>query len=210
MAATFPGGVKVFTTKAAGEQIASAHINDLQAEVVAVETELKKTTGSVVDHGALTGLTDNDHPQYLLAERYAVKAYRDATTFTLTTSGTLYAVPLNQESYDTHAQHDNTTNPSRLTCKKAGMYLVLGTVTFGVNSTGNRDVLIQKNGGSYLGQQRLSANASGTTSCNAIAIAILAVNDYVELVARQYSGGSLDLYYADDMNNQLVMVRLGD
>ena len=66
MAATFPGGVKVFTTKQAGDQIASAHINDLQAEVVAVETELRKTTGSVVDHGSLAGLSDNDHPQYLL------------------------------------------------------------------------------------------------------------------------------------------------
>ena len=67
MAATFPGGVKVFTTKQAGDQIASAHINDLQDEVVAVETELRKTTGSVVRHGSLAGLSNNDHPQYLLA-----------------------------------------------------------------------------------------------------------------------------------------------
>ena len=68
MAATFPGGVKTFTTKQGGDQIGSAHINDLQLEVVAVETELRKTTGSVVDHGGLTGLADNDHPQYLLAD----------------------------------------------------------------------------------------------------------------------------------------------
>ena len=67
MAATFPGGVKVFTTKQAGDQIASAHINDLQDEVVAVETELRKTTGSVVSHGSLAGLSNNDHPQYLLS-----------------------------------------------------------------------------------------------------------------------------------------------
>jgi len=66
MAATFPGGVKVFTTKQAGDQIASAHINDLQDEVVAVETELRKTTGSVVSHGSLAGLSNNDHPQYRL------------------------------------------------------------------------------------------------------------------------------------------------
>jgi len=66
MAATFPGGVKTFSTKQAGDQIASAHINDLQDEVVAVETELRKTTGSVVSHGSLAGLSNNDHPQYLL------------------------------------------------------------------------------------------------------------------------------------------------
>jgi len=67
MAATFPGGVKTFSTKQAGDQIASAHINDLQDEVVAVETELRKKTGSVVSHGSLAGLSNNDHPQYLLA-----------------------------------------------------------------------------------------------------------------------------------------------
>lgn len=66
MAATFPGGVKVFTTKQAGDQIASAHINDLQDEVVAIETELRKTASSVVSHGSLAGLSNNDHPQYLL------------------------------------------------------------------------------------------------------------------------------------------------
>jgi len=65
MAATFPGGVKVFTTKQAGDQIASAHINDLQDEVVAVETELKKTSGSVVSHGSLAGLSNDDHTQYV-------------------------------------------------------------------------------------------------------------------------------------------------
>ena len=89
MAATFPGGVKVFTTKAAGEQIASAHINDLQAEVVAVETELKKTTGSVVDHGALTGLTDNDHPQYVLVNNAKIRsmtALNDDTAASITPS----------------------------------------------------------------------------------------------------------------------------
>ncbi len=89
MAATFPGGVKVFTTKQAGDQIASAHINDLQDEVVAVETELRKTTGSVVDHGGLAGLADNDHPQYLLTTGKAADSDKldgiDSTGFATST-----------------------------------------------------------------------------------------------------------------------------
>lgn len=40
MAAVFPGSVKTFSTKAPGEAIASSHINDLQAEVAAIETYL--------------------------------------------------------------------------------------------------------------------------------------------------------------------------
>ena len=67
MAASFPTSVKSFTTKTAGGGIGSDHVNDLQLEVTAIETELKKTTGSVVDHGGLAGLADNDHPQYLIA-----------------------------------------------------------------------------------------------------------------------------------------------
>ena len=64
MAASFPTSVKTFTTKTAGAGILSEHVNTIQEEVVAIETELKKTTGSVVDHGGLAGLADNDHPQY--------------------------------------------------------------------------------------------------------------------------------------------------
>lgn len=49
MAATFPGGVKVFSTKNPGEKIASSHINELQDEVVAVETQLGTNAGTWLD-----------------------------------------------------------------------------------------------------------------------------------------------------------------
>lgn len=45
MAASYPAGLKTFTTKAAGGSILSAHINDLQNEVVAVETTLGVNAG---------------------------------------------------------------------------------------------------------------------------------------------------------------------
>ena len=87
MAATFPGGVKVFTTKQAGDQIASAHINDLQDEVVAVETELRKTTGSVVSHGSLAGLNNNDHPQYvLMSGNQTIAGVKSFSSFPVTPS----------------------------------------------------------------------------------------------------------------------------
>lgn len=76
MAATFPSGVKNFTPKTDGvDKIYAAHINDIQDEVMAIETELTKTTGSVVDHGALAGLGDNDHPQYALTAHDHDSAY---------------------------------------------------------------------------------------------------------------------------------------
>lgn len=47
MAASYPGSIKTFTTKASGEAIASSHINDLQNEVVAVETQLGINAGAM-------------------------------------------------------------------------------------------------------------------------------------------------------------------
>ena len=64
MAAAFPSNIKDFADKVPGQAILSSYINDIQDEVEAIETELKKTTGSVVDHGGLSGVGDDDHPQY--------------------------------------------------------------------------------------------------------------------------------------------------
>ena len=46
MAASYPGTIKTFSTKAPGEAIASSHINDLQNEIVAVETQLGVNAGA--------------------------------------------------------------------------------------------------------------------------------------------------------------------
>lgn len=45
MAASYPGTVKTFTTKQPDGEILSAHINDLQDEVVAIETTLGADPG---------------------------------------------------------------------------------------------------------------------------------------------------------------------
>lgn len=46
MAASYPGSIKTFSTKAPGQAIASSHINDLQDEVVALETQLGTNAGT--------------------------------------------------------------------------------------------------------------------------------------------------------------------
>lgn len=49
MAASYPGSIKIFSTKESGQAIASNHINDLQNEVVAVETQLGTNAGTWQD-----------------------------------------------------------------------------------------------------------------------------------------------------------------
>ncbi len=174
----------------------------------------EKTFGAIPNLPNADPTTDNQavRKAYVdsLHTRYAARAYRDATAFSYATSGTIYALPLNQEEWDTHNHHDNVTNNTRITCKKAGMYMVNGTLTFAANATGNRDLLLRLNGTDYFAQQRLEAFASGTCTLNAFGIIPLAVNDYVELCGRQYSGGSLDSYFANKNNNYLSIYRLGE
>jgi len=60
MAASYPGSVKTFSTKAPGQAIASSHINELQDEIVAVETQLGVNAGAWQDWtpASQTGWTD--------------------------------------------------------------------------------------------------------------------------------------------------------
>lgn len=65
MAATFPNAKKSFTRIPFNTKLTSPIHNEVQEEIEAIEAELLKTSGSVIDHGALSGLGDDDHPQYL-------------------------------------------------------------------------------------------------------------------------------------------------
>lgn len=66
MAASFPTSIKSFTAKIAGDTVQPAHVNDLQDEVVAVETQLmtwtaytpvwtNSGTANTLGNGTLTG-----------------------------------------------------------------------------------------------------------------------------------------------------------
>lgn len=101
MPASYPTALKSFTTKVdVTDTNFAAHVNDLQNEVVALETYLGtdphisaalsttyatvdarleyietnfSTTAHTHDHGTLTGLGDDDHPQYLKESEYTAK-----------------------------------------------------------------------------------------------------------------------------------------
>ena len=103
----------------------------------------------------------------------------------------------NAEVFDTNGFHDNATNNSRLTVPtgKAGYYEIQANVSFNLNSTGERNYAILKNGTAvnYF-------NWSPGTQYNSMSSSIvvnLAEGDYVQLRAYQSSGGSLTVYGTD-------------
>jgi len=114
-----------------------------------------------------------------------------------TTTATWTAVTFDGEDYDTNAFHSTSTNTSRFTIPTGmgGYYRFNGVIAFAANSTGSRQIRLNKNGGAatyILGQFN---NSGGTNEVGSTfnLILNLAAGDYVEVEGLQGSGGALNL-----------------
>jgi hypothetical protein len=116
----------------------------------------------------------------------------------------------NSEYWDTDAIHDTSTYNNRLTCKTAGVYLIIGQVRWAANATGQRQVNITLSSGrSVIAAQHEHGNsASIATNMSVSCIYPLAVNDYVELAVYQDSGGNLDITATAYWSPNFQMVRI--
>lgn len=151
-------------------------------------TEVVVTLGSgtaTVSTGQLLG---DIRPTYKGA-----RVYRN-TAQTLTT-GTAAAVSFDAESFDTDTLHDNATNPTRLTAHIGGKWRISTTVSFDPNVTGMRRVFFRKNGTTSLAECNAAPNptAAQASSVHLSTTESLAATDYIEVMARQDSGGDLDI-----------------
>ena len=150
----------------------------------------------------------------VVSQAPAVRVTHNATQ-TLTT-GLNGVLAFNTERYDqaggsADTMHDTVTNNSRLTCRYAGVYSIKGMVEFAFNATGVRTVQIRLNGTTNIGTAREQAVTSGsnTTIVQVVSEYVLAVNDYVELLAFQDSGGNLNATVSGNYAPEFMMVRVG-
>lgn len=139
---------------------------------------------------ALVGLhEDEDIEQEPLIDN--CQLYRSSLVTVVTATPTVLG--WDAESFDGNGLHSLVTNPSRITIKKAGVYLLVSKVNWDTNATGNRIQRFKKNG-STISSLTLVANAE---EYNFLYFASLAVGDYVELEVEQDSGVNLDLAATD-------------
>jgi hypothetical protein len=98
------------------------------------------------------------------------------------------------EEADTHGMHSTVSNTSRLTCVRAGWYLVMASPAWTAGA-GRRLHMILKNGTEVARSEWPSANppGGGVPDQSFTKLVSLAVNDYVELQVLQSSGGNLNL-----------------
>ena len=105
----------------------------------------------------------------------------------------------NTETFDTDGFHSTSSNTGRITAPtgKAGYYLLTANLTYAKNATGERFLILMKNG-TKVNQQSYGNFGSGAyISMSFSDVIYLAVADYVELQTYQSSGGALSII----MNN---------
>lgn len=125
------------------------------------------------------------------------------------TNATPALVSFNSEAFDTNAIHDNSTNNTRLTCKTAGVYLITATIAYAANATGERSTLIQLGGTTLLAGVLTLGSPTNPTRHSLSTIYPLTVNQYVEILAFQSSGGALNTDLSSGFTPTFMMVRLG-
>lgn len=154
---------------------------------------------------AFRALVNADLPGTIWARAYHNAAQSIANVTTT-------ALALNSEREDTDTIHDTATNNSRLTCKTAGVYAIWGCVEYAANAAGVvRSCSIRLNGATYLisfGVHPIQGGAVAT-ALQAATVYRLAVNDYVELMVYQDSGGALNVNSAGNYSPEFSMLRLG-
>lgn len=144
----------------------------------------------------------------------AVRVFHNAAQ-SLTTA-TLTALAFNSEHIDQSSNvadtmHDTVTNNSRLTCRYAGVYQISASVEFANNATGIRLLRIRHSVGgvSIASDARSNAGGGDPVSISISALYPMAVNEYVELLAYQSSGGNLNVNSVGNYSPYFMMVRVG-
>lgn len=128
-----------------------------------------------------------------------------------TTSGADTALTFDSERYDTDTIHSTSSNTGRLTATTAGKYHISGTVAFAANGTGARGLGIKLNGSTFIALVRLPAVAGGS-DITALTIDTeydLSATNYVELIAYQTSGGSLNVSAGGNYSPEFMMTKIG-
>lgn len=95
------------------------------------------------------------------------------------------------ETEDNDVMHDNVTNNSRITIKTAGRYNIIFLATFQSNAAGFRIGNIRLNGTTIIGSNVVPAVNGNATRVVVTRSRRFAVNDYIEALGHQTSGGNL-------------------
>lgn len=124
-------------------------------------------------------------------------------------TGPWTALAMNTDVYDPLALHDVVTNNSRITFNFTGRVECHLHFVYDSNSTGVRSCSIRKNGTSFRGVVPRNATSGDNTGAQALCELDVVPGDYVEPMALQNSGVSLNVLSAADYSPHFFVKRVG-
>lgn len=115
------------------------------------------------------------------------------------------AALIDTEEIDSDNAHSTVTNTSRFTAQTAGWYRYSGGFSLTGNATGTRNLFIAKNSGAVPGSgQDMGVPGAATWSgCVRAGFVSLIVNDFLEIMLFQNSGGALNTVIASGIEPNL-------
>lgn len=158
----------------------------------------------------ITAAKLNNYEAGITAAHFAPAAHVYHATNQTTTTGVPFTFAFDTERFDTDTIHDTVTNNSRLTCKTAGKYQITGSIAWDVNATGLREARLFLNGTTVIGKDyRMTVTTALESTYQTVTVLWdMAVNDYVELLGRQLSGGNLAATGTSSGLTQFMMARV--
>lgn len=119
-------------------------------------------------------------------------------------TATLTALAFNSERFDTNTLHDTSTNNSRLTCQRAGLYAIFGSIYWESGTTGNY-LLIREGGDTTIAQtDGVDENRQSISTLYKLAAA-----EYVELVVYHGTGSGQNIENHANYSPEFGMCWLG-
>lgn len=160
--------------------------------------------GGTAVTGVATTIPHSDHVHAITVPK--ARVFNTGNVSTLIS--TLTAMLFDSERYDNDAIHDTATNTGRLTCKTAGTYDIKGCIDYATAVGTYRDLGIRLNGATYICFRRQPHVVSLGAILEIATTYDLAVNDYVELIARQ-DAGTVDVLASANYSPEFSMEKVG-
>ena len=168
------------------------------------------TTGLWVDTNGELNLTQSSGSSKSIGKDIGARAHNNANQ--AISHNTWTSIGLNSERWDTDNIHDNSTNNSRLTCKTAGKYIIVGQIEWEARENGDRYMRIYLNNETAIASTVLSTPDGSITDrlYPIVTIYNLSVNDYVELQVFQTSGDPLNSVFSVNKVPEFMMQMIAE
>jgi hypothetical protein len=129
---------------------------------------------------------------------------------------TLTVLTFDTERYDNGGLHSTSSNTSRLTAARSGVYLIIANFEYAITGTAGaeRAGLLKLNGTTYIakgGQEGVASSFTYNNDANVTLCTLyhLTATDYVEVYAYQDSGGACDVVASANRSPEFMMQWLG-